>query len=179
MAAKSDRRTSNLFIAGGYCLVAVIILFNYLGQTDVKDRSRVNVTPTSTTAVAPNSGSADNFARQLEEERRLNQEMRDIIRRLQSSPGAALDTTAETPVPAAQGGDYSIPELNNALIQSALAEHANPFIPGKNPFAAPSTVRESATINSPAEHFLSLRCDPRLPFIFNGANTRAEFYSNF
>ncbi|HNX75642.1 MAG TPA: hypothetical protein PLM07_01450 [Candidatus Rifleibacterium sp.] len=178
MAAKSDRRTSNLFIAGGYCLVAIIILFNYLGQSDVKDRSRASVTPVTTTSVAPNTGSVDNFSRQLEEERRLNQEMRDIIRRLQSSPGA-ITSSAEAAEKPSPDSDYSIPDLNNALIKSALAEHANPFIPGKNPFAAPSPLRESANTNSPAEHFLSLRCDPRLPFVFNGANSRAEFYSNF
>ncbi len=177
MAVKSDKRTSNLFIAGGYCLVAVIILFNYLGQSDIKDRTRATVITASSgdTAKAPQP---DDFSRQLEEERRLNQEMRDIIRRLQSSGGVAPAASGESSPVVEPGKDFSLPELDYALIESAIKEQSNPFIPGKNPFAAPSKVKQVAESKS-VEQFNSLQCDPQLPFIFSGANSRVEFNSNF
>ncbi len=177
MAVKSDKRTSNLFIAGGYCLVAVIILFNYLGQTDSKDRVRANVI-TASSGEPSTVAKPDDFSRQLEEERRLNQEMRDIIRRLQSSGGNVPVAPGETVPVVDPGKDFTLPELDHALIESAIKEHSNPFIPGKNPFAAPSKVKQVAEAKS-GEQFNSLHCDPKLPFIFFGANTRVEFNSNF
>ncbi|MDD3147248.1 MAG: hypothetical protein PHD82_08100 [Candidatus Riflebacteria bacterium] len=181
MPVKSDKRTSNLFIAGGYCLVAVIILFNYLGQSDTKDRLRSTLLPTSQTAAAAKS--PDNFARQLEEERRLNQEMREIIKRLQGAVGGVAGNTGTVNVASARVpesvDDTSIPELKDQLIEAAFSKQSNPFIPGKNPFALPSIAKEQAGMSKPGEHFLLLKCDPRLPFVFTGANTRSEYYSNF
>lgn len=179
MPVKSDKRTSNLFIAGGYCLVAVIILFNYLGQSETKDRARSTVIPAAQTET-PVVKSSDSFARQLEEERRLNLEMREIIRRLQGAVGAGESVDAEVVrEPESRNGDVSIPQLNNQLIEDAFSKHSNPFIPGKNPFAAPSPAKNQVTQAKPGEHFLSLKCDPRLPFVFTGANTRSEYFSNF
>ncbi len=177
MTVKTDRRTSNLFIAGGYCLVAIIILFNYLGQSDSKDRTRAAVASAGSSDAAQPGKNDDSLARQLEEEKRLNLEMRDIIKRLQ---GAISDpsATASSQQHAHGPGDFSIPRLRDDLIDNAFKNSANPFIPGKNPFAAARPNTDSAAEMAPVTQFSTMQCDPRLPFIFSGSNTSSGYFSN-
>lgn len=175
MLVKTDKRTSNLFIAGGYCLVAIIILFNYLGQTDSKDRAR----PAQTAAESASAASSDSIVRQLEEEKRLNLEMREIIRRLQ---GAIKNPAAVETLPADKQqlseSSMSIPELKNDLIDGSFKKVSNPFIPGKNPFAAPRSEMATAEDADSFSQFSNIQCDSRMPFVFSASNSTSGYFSN-
>jgi len=175
MLVKTDKRTSNLFIAGGYCLVAIIILFNYLGQTDSKDKAR----PAQPAAESVSAASSDSIVRQLEEEKRLNLEMREIIRRLQ---GAIKNPAAVATLPDDQQqlpeSSMSIPELKNDLIDGAFKKVSNPFIPGKNPFAAPRSEVSTAEDADSFSQFSNIQCDSRMPFVFSASNSTSGYFSN-
>lgn len=174
MPVKSDKRTSNLFIAGGYCLVAIIILFNYLGQTDSKDRVRP-VQPTSEAPAAPGS---DSISRQLEEEKRLNLEMRDIIRRLQGAikDPAAVSAMPENEQPTAENS-LVIPELKDDL-GGSFKKVSNPFIPGKNPFAAPRSEMATTENAESFSQFSNVQCNSKMPFVFSASNSTSGYFSN-
>ncbi len=175
MPVKSDKRTSNLFIAGGYCLVAVIILFNYLGQTDSKDKTRAAQFSSEPVVTVDK----DAVSRQLEEEKRLNLEMREIIRRLQ---GAIKDPTAVAASPADQQtqteGSMVIPELKNELIDGAFKKVSNPFIPGKNPFAAPRSEMVMAEDSDSFSQFSNIQCNSKMPFVFAASSSTSGYFSN-
>ena len=175
MPVKSDKRTSNLFIAGGYCLVAIIILFNYLGQTDSKDKTRV--AQTSSEAASPID--RDSISRQLEEEKRLNLEMREIIRRLQ---GAIKDPAAVAAIPAGQQlpaeSSMVIPELKDELIDGAFKRASNPFIPGKNPFAAPRSEVSTTEDSDSFSQFSNIQCNSKMPFVFAASSSTSGYFSN-
>lgn len=114
--------------------MAIIILFNYLGQTDSKDKAR----PAQPAAESVSAASSDSIVRQLEEEKRLNLEMREIIRRLQ---GAIKNPAAVATLPDDQQqlpeSSMSIPELKNDLIDGSFKKVSNPFIPGKTRLPLP------------------------------------------
>ena len=170
---RPDKRTSNLFIAGGYCLVAIIILLNYLGQAEIKDKKtarpgELNSSPLDESAIA----------RQLKEEKRVNTEMREMLTRLQSllsDPQRAVMKHSPAAVPAQ--GRYEIPEINYDLLD-ASRPRTNPFIPGKNPYSSP-TRRESNAAVGKRGLGSNLRCDPRLPFVISGSGLRSAFIANF
>jgi len=171
---KADKRTSNLFIAGGYCLVAIIILLNYLGQAEVKDKTTVR---SGDQNAAPVDESA--LSRQLREEKRVNMEMREMLTRLQgliSNPDklALQQPGAHAPQAA---GRYEIPEINYDLLETERPR-SNPFIPGKNPFAMATKTEAEAKVDNRGLG-ASLRCDPRLPFVVRGSGVRSGFISNF
>lgn len=181
MPVKTDKRTANLFIAGGYCLVALIILVNYLGQTDSRERTRPTFVSSliSEPAEPAAAKGSDSLQRQLEEEKRINLEMRDVIRRLQYAVASQLASVTSR-LEADEPEDLSIPTLRDDLIESAMSKQKNPFVPGKNPFA-PFLERE---VGNPVEtnsdsQFSVLQCDPRLPFVFSGSNSHNGYYSNF
>ncbi len=176
MPLKSDKRTSNLFIAGGYCLVAIIILFNYLGQTDSKDKTRT----AQSSFESSSPGNTDSISRQLEEEKRLNLEMREIIRRLQGSikdPAAAQATIAADQQMQAEGS-VVIPELKNDLIDGSFKKVSNPFIPGKNPFAAPRSEMATAEDADSFSQFSNIQCNSKMPFVFSASNSTSGYFSN-
>jgi len=179
MPVKTDKRTANLFIAGGYCLVALIILVNYLGQTDTRERARSASTASGYVEPMQAPKSSDSVQRQLEEEKRINQEMRDVIRRLQQAMTSQI-ASVSSKLEAAEPDDLTIPALRDDLIETAATQQKNPFIPGKNPFAP---ILERSSVNSvdmvTDSQFSILQCDPRLPFVFSGANSRNGYYSNF
>jgi len=171
---KPDKRTSNLFIAGGYCLVAIIILLNYLGQAEVKDKTAVK-------SGDPHSAPVDESAlsRQLKEEKRVNMEMREMLTRLQGliSDPNRLPVQRSGVNPPSTHGRYDIPELNSDLLEAERPRN-NPFIPGKNPFAMATKTEAEVKVDN-RELSSSLRCDPRLPFIIRGSGLRSGFISNF
>ncbi len=171
---KPDKRTSNLFIAGGYCLVAIIILLNYLGQAEIKDKTSVK---TGDLQTAPADESA--LSRQLKEEKRVNMEMREMLTRLQgliSDPQRQnLQQSGENSPQVS--GRYEIPEINYALLD-AERPRSNPFIPGKNPFAMATKSEAEVTVVNRGPG-ASLRCDPKLPFVISGSGVRSGYISNF
>lgn len=171
---RADKRTSNLFIAGGYCLVAIIILLNYLGQANVKDKVMVKPAESDVSAVDDSV-----LARQLKEEKRVNLEMREMLTRLQGAISDPQRVSLQQPlqVTPSAAGKYDIPDINYDLLD-ATRPRSNPFIPGKNPFAAPTREEAApAVANKGLES--TLRCDPRLPFVISGASSRSGFFSNF
>ncbi|MBU1109411.1 MAG: hypothetical protein KKB51_22210 [Candidatus Riflebacteria bacterium] len=171
---RADKRTSNLFIAGGYCLVAIIILLNYLGQADIKDKTTVKPAYASVSH-ADDSG----IARQLKEEKRVNLEMREMLTRLQglmSDPKRSVSNQSP-PAAVSASGRYEIPELNYELL-NAIRPRSSPFIPGKNPFSAPTKIEGAPAVTGKGLEG-ALRCDPSLPFIVSGASSHSGYFSNY
>jgi hypothetical protein len=175
MAKRTDKRTSNLIIAGGYCLVAVIILFNYLGQTS---RTRTAGQIVSVVPATAEGNDLQSLRKQLEEEKKVNSEMRTLLRQIQRTGSIvpAQKTGSQNPI---QDLDKSLPELNTDLLQVALKPRQNPFTPGKNPYAP---IRKTESIQKPVSSGFpfarSLKCDPRLPYLFSGANSASMFLGN-
>ncbi|KAF1079181.1 MAG: hypothetical protein GQF41_4530 [Candidatus Rifleibacterium amylolyticum] len=171
---KADKRTSNLFIAGGYCLVAIIILLNYLSQAEVKDKTAVK---SGDLHSAPADESA--LSRQLKEEKRVNMEMREMLTRLQgliSDPHRLPVQKSGVNIQQASGR-YDIPDINYDLLE-AERPRSNPFIPGKNPFAMATKTEAEVKVDNRGLSS-SLRCDPKLPFIIRGSGLHSGFISNF
>ncbi len=175
MAKRTDKRTSNLIIAGGYCLVAVIILFNYLGQTS---RTRTTGQIVSVVPATSEGNDLQSLKKQLEEEKKVNSEMRSLLRQIQKT-GNILSATKPGAHHVIQDLEKSLPELNTELLQMALKPRQNPFTPGKNPYAP---IRKTENIQKPVSSGFpfarSLKCDPRLPYIFSGANSASAFLGN-
>lgn len=188
MAVKTDKRASNLFIAGGYCLVAIIILFNYLGQSDSKDREKVESITVATQGASSQIG-ADALSSQLEEEKRINLEMREMIRRLQGAIGnqtvpletaGAVEPVEPVEIAAVAQSIFQIPEIKQHIIEDFAKKRSNPFIPGKNPFVAARSSEDPASVGALDNALLpSLQCDPRLPFVITGANSKSGYFANF
>ncbi|GAB4283222.1 MAG: hypothetical protein Kow0029_29220 [Candidatus Rifleibacteriota bacterium] len=175
MAKKSDKRTSNLIIAGGYCLVALIILLNYLGEASRNRTFNADATKRYVSE-AEQAKSLDYLRKQLEEEKKVNSEMRAMLREMQKSSSSLL--TGENKVFAKVSMDdlLKIPELNLDLIEKATRPRPNPFIPGKNPYAPQSKSEEPGKSVMTSYPFVkSLKCDPNLPFLISGANSASVF----
>ncbi len=123
-------------VAGGYLLVAIIVLVNYVGQrTD--DRSKKHATTSGPVTVLDD---VDVLRQQLSEERQKNKDMAGMIQRLQSSylPEEWRRDAARAGVaPAAHrvGPDAmpSVPKLASMSVVSAPGQ-VSPFVPGKNPY---------------------------------------------
>jgi len=182
---KTDNKTSNLFIAAGYFLVAIVILFNYLGQTVKKE---------SLTVAAPAAGSSafdfktniqpqvniEALTRQLNEEKRVNLEMREMIRQLQNS--FQSESSGEEPAQNLFSSDNSLelPSIRTDIESELKRKRTNPFIPDKNPFAQARKFEELVGRKN-LEPYIgkALICNPRLPFFISGANSYSSFSANF
>lgn len=155
--------------------MAIIILFNYLGQTDSKDKTRVSQ---ALSEAAP-AVDRDSISRQLEEEKRLNLEMREIIRRLQ---GVIKDPAPVAVLPNEQKhlpeNSLVIPELKNELIDGSFKKVSNPFIPGKNPFAASRPEIAAAENADSFSQFSNIQCNSKMPFVFSASNSNSGYFSN-
>lgn len=180
---KTDKKTSNLFIAGGYCLVAVIILFNYLGQAVSKERTIPSRSAVETTDQAPAQlASMDALTRQLDEEKRVNLEMREMLKMMQSALGDGNFSPQTEAIYNADQLDnsFEIPDIRFNLAENMVKVKTNPFIPGKNPFAPKAKIEDvGGNTVLDAAFMRALRCDPRLPFFISGANTRSGYFANF
>ncbi len=180
---KTDKKNSNLFIAGGYCLVAVVILFNYLGASVTRERilpERSTQNADVKAVVQP--GNLDALTRQLDEEKRVNLEMREMLKMMQSAIGENRSGGAEAISYAAadSGNSFEIPDIRFNLAEDILRERSNPFIPGKNPFA-PTTKSEDLQRGPMLDSSMAkaLRGDSRLPFFISGANSKSGYFANF
>lgn len=171
---RTDKKTSNLFIAGGYCLVAIIILLNYLGQAEVKEKASVKTAAKTVEQVGESA-----LAHQLKEEKRVNLEMREMLTHLQGLLSVSRHALANQALPATKQaqGRYEIPDLNYELLD-AVRPKTNPFIPGKNPFAAANR-KDVEKVVANRGLGSTLRCDPSLPFIISGSGPHSRFISNF
>lgn len=175
MAKRTDKRTSNLIIAGGYCLVAIIILFNYLGQTS---RSRISVPSVPVVSSDLEGKDMQSLKKQLEEEKKVNSEMRSLLRQIQKTGSIAVRPSQQFSGSVEELSN-SIPELNLALLKNALRPRQNPFTPGKNPYAPIRKVEETGkSLSSGFPFARSLKCDPRLPYLISGANSNSVFLGN-
>jgi hypothetical protein len=174
MANKTNKKTSNLIIAGGYCLVAIIILVNYLNETSRNRQfKKAKTSPEIETSEKKQYVS---LQRQLEEEKKINREMRNLLRQIQeqsSKNGKKLQQSAAV----LKNADNILPELNLDLLKALSKTRKNPFIPGKNPFA-PSSVHLQAKSSAPGKQVEFFTCDPDLPFLISGADENAEYLGN-
>jgi hypothetical protein len=173
MARKTDKRTSNLIIAGGYCLVAIIILLNYLGET-----SRL---PGRLSGVAANklTQAADqnffNLQKQLAEEKKVNAEMRVLLRELQKD-GVTRQKRDAVFYEAINLND-PLPKLNTELLKKSFRPRPNPFIPGKNPYA-PFSKDQLKIVKQSFPFANALRPDANLPFLISGADSNVQYLGN-
>ncbi|MDN5279790.1 MAG: hypothetical protein PWR01_3755 [Clostridiales bacterium] len=179
MAKKTDKRTSNLIIAGGYCLVAIIILLNYLGESS-RARKMADRASVSTQIESEYDQNFEKLQKQLEEEKKVNLEMRSLLRQLQrNGSGVMKSAAAHTFVGGKIDFDEPLPRLNVEALKRALQPKQNPFIPGKNPYAPDSKREDANKVVSTVFPFKnSLKCDPNLPFLISGANTDSVFLGN-
>lgn len=180
MAKSTDKRTSNLIIAGGYCLVAIIILLNYLSQasrfntTQAKDEMKQQALQTNP--------ELNVLKKQLEEEKKVNSEMRALLRQFQTTGSM---TSAEQYQARQFKGSFEdltreLPDLDHELLKSAFKPRPNPFIPGKNPYAPIKKNEENnnRVVSSGFPFARTLKCDPHLPFFISGANSASFFCGN-
>ncbi|MDD2998027.1 MAG: hypothetical protein PHV05_03125 [Candidatus Riflebacteria bacterium] len=178
MATKTDKRTSNLVIAAGYCLVAIVILFNYLGKADLKIHKQ-----NGRSSMSADAGPASEaLSRQLEEEKRVNLEMRDMIRRLQSilgEKGSKLEVAQASHESVVSADPFAIPVLDRQLLDNLTKPRSNPFIPGKNPFGVAQRAEAGVVAGVDFVPANALICDPRLPFIITGSNSKSGYFANF
>lgn len=176
MPNKTDKRSSNLVIAAGYCLVALIILFNYLGKSDLKIYKNGRSARSLDTALPDEA-----LSRQLEEEKRVNLEMRDMIRRLQSIVGdqGSKPEHAQAEQSSVTDDPFSIPALDRHLLDNLTRPRSNPFIPGKNPFGVSQRPESGIVAGVDFVPNNSLTCDPRLPFVITGSNSKSGYFANF
>ena len=176
MPKKINKKTSNLIIAIGYCLVAVIILFNYLGGSR---SNRINLIAEKYRKTPIQNESVDFLKKQLSEEKRVNKEMRDILRSCQDAlnkPGAkAKPTTIATPY-----------KLNDPL-PSLKTDHLHigvkskfPFKKGRNPFLPlKNKIVITPSKNNDALGSCCFKSDPTLPFFITGTGMDIKLSGNF
>jgi len=179
----TDKRKSNLFIAAGYFLVAIIILLNYLGQSVKKDYpvaapARSSSFEARQSAKAP--ANIDALTRQLNEEKRVNLEMREMIRQMQNSLNSEPHSQAISRNEFLTDASFELPSINSDFESELNRKKNSPFIPNKNPFAQPRKP-EDLTAEKNLAPFIgqTLVSDPRLPFFISGANQRTGFKGNF
>ena len=174
MAKQTDKKTSNLIIAGGYCLVAIIILVNYLNETS---RNRhLKTSPEKNAVETVEEGQYAALHRQLEEEKKVNREMRALLRQIQEK-SSKNSKNSQQAVSVLKNADNVLPELNLNLLKMLTKTRKNPFIPGKNPFA-PSTKHLPTKNVDPGKQVEFYTCDPDLPFLISGADENAIYLGN-
>lgn len=185
---KTDKRTSNLFIAAGYFLVAIVILFNYLGQTLKKEQTSIAAPVARSAAFDFKAGiqpqqsqpNLDALTRQLNEEKRVNLEMREMIRQLQNSFHTESGGEATAQNVFSSENTLELPSIRTDIENELKRKRTNPFIPDKNPFA-PARKFEELAGRKNLEPYIgkALICNPRLPFFISGANSSSSFSANF
>ncbi|MGM0598527.1 MAG: hypothetical protein ACQETH_01805 [Candidatus Rifleibacteriota bacterium] len=173
MAKQTDKKTSNLIIAGGYCLVAIIILVNYLNETS-RNRQFKKVAR-KPGIEASEKGQYAFLQRQLEEEKKVNREMRSLLRQIQER--SSNNGKNQQSVSTLKNADNILPELKLDLLKGLSKSRKSPFIPGKNPFA-PSSMHLQTKPSAPGKQVEFFTFDPDLPFLISGADENAIYLGN-
>jgi len=181
-AVAGEKQRSQLFLGIGYLFVAGIILINYIGQ---RGDSRGIVTATSEMAMSSYFGEAEVLRKRLEEERRLNTEMRKMVTEMQTYAGTSKVsekvgigkgevrlTAADIDKLAREGFPPVIDKLRIVTAKSS------PFRVGRNPFVPFYGMGKTskAVTAETSKVTISLRADPVLPVLMQGAWSPVTVY---
>lgn len=177
-----EKQRSQLFLGVGYLFVAGIILINYIGQ---RSDTRGIAVVANEQAMSSYFGEAEVLRKKLEEERRLNSEMRKMVTEIQTYAGTAevAGKSIQPKVPARM-----TPAEIERLVRSGfpsvtdnfkvVTAKSSPFKVGRNPFVpfygAGKTSR--AVTADTAKVTMVLRADPVLPVLMQGAWTPVTVY---
>ena len=153
MSLTTDKRKINYFIACGYCLVILIILFNYLRtprKTSFREGTRA--------AHSDNTSNEANkeLENQLNEQKRMNKEMREMLLDIHNTQSTRNDKSfsstktevsfSSTPsnknidnppqsVKEINTKSYELPQLSSGISNKFINKGIYPFEVDKNPFA--------------------------------------------
>ncbi len=174
-AVAGEKQRSQLFLGVGYLFVAGIILINYIGQ---RSEPRGIVAVTGEMAMSNYFGEAEVLRKRLEEERRLNTEMRKMVTEMQTYAGterasgkAGFEkvpvrlTSADIDKLAREGFPLVVDKLRIVTAKSS------PFRVGRNPFVPFYGMGKTskAVTAETSKVTISLRADPVLPVLMQGA----------
>ncbi len=176
-----NSKNSNLIIGIGYCLVAVIILFNYLSSSRTPERiAKIAKKYSSNPQESKIDGNFDYLKKQLEEEKKLNREMRDFIKTYQNVMASGDFNKVNQRVNNSMFslGD-NLPHLKEFEISFEKPISMIPFEMEKNPFS-PLRMRKGADKVLPGSFPLAntLKCDPIVPFLIGGAGSDVRVAGN-
>ncbi|MBQ3643292.1 MAG: hypothetical protein II961_01730 [Candidatus Riflebacteria bacterium] len=194
MSVTTDKRKFNFIIACGYCLFVIIILFNYLTKAPKRTSYREGTRKAHDNVESYPSG--HELENQLNEQRRMNKEMREMLIDIQNAknangsvvaPGSQVqNTNIETlkanasTVNAIDVKSVNLPELNSKIEDKFKKNAVCPFNMDRNPFASPEAVTEIAdadeNISFPGH---SVICHPILPYVFSSSNSDFRVISNY
>lgn len=168
---------SNWVIAIGYILVASTILLNYIAQRSEVRQAKVKsmLTGNGSQADAPTpvpSPDTEYLQKQLDEERRVRQEMTEMMNRLQRAYAA----NPNSPLPEKQAEAPETPNKLPVLREGLLSTETRPLTPPpsrRNPFL-PFFSRPSQPLSVDAQEgqavsFARLRSNPVVPLPLTGS----------
>lgn len=174
-AVAGEKQRSQLFLGVGYLFVAGIILINYIGQ---RGDSRGITAVTGEMAMSSYFSEAEVLRKRLEEERRLNSEMRKMVTEMQTYSGTTKTvekagfekapvrmTAADINNLAREGFPPVVDKLRIVTAKSS------PFRVGRNPFVpfyGMGKTSKAVTADT-TKVTISLRADPVLPVLMQGA----------
>jgi len=177
-----EKQPSQVFLGIGYLFVAAIILINYIGQ---RSDPRTGSVSTGAFSSAGTSNETDILKKQLEEERRVNGEMRKMLDEMQSfmgrsgmnakgiSEGSPIRLSAAEVERVCQEG---LPDVSQ--IRKTVKTKTSPFIVGKNPFVpfyGYGKMSKEVPVGN-ARISMGIHSDPVLPIIIQGAWTPVEVF---
>ena len=174
MAINENKRKSNFIIALGYCLVAAIILFNYVRGSGAQRSEKLSAKYASQNK---SNESVSYLRKQLNEEKKLNNTMRSALKTYQRAIKHTSIPSEQFQQLTQQNIDNTIPELN--LFTKSI-ETKSPFSPDKNPFLSFKKRHSyiNKTIHTQKSIYTSLKSNPRIPFITAGSNDTILFTGN-
>lgn len=174
-----EKQKSQLFLGIGYLFVAGIILINYVGQRSEPRGPLLR----SDLAMSSSFTEAEVLRKKLEEERRLNSEMRKMV--------AEIQTYAGTTAPRGKGAQqlermtaFDIERLVREGFPSvtssfkSLVAKSSPFKVGRNPFVPFYGIGKTsrAATSDVMKVSMALRAHPILPILMQGAWTPVKIY---
>ncbi|MBR4570524.1 MAG: hypothetical protein IKO19_07675 [Candidatus Riflebacteria bacterium] len=201
MSITTDKRKVNFIIACGYCLFVIVILFNYLTKTSKRSSYREGTRRAHENAEISTAG--NDLENQLNEQKRMNKEMREMLIDIQNAKNNNAFTTnnkkavpsnssvpfqntsqSNTPknltVKPLEFSSASLPEIDLDIEKKFKKNVVCPFNLDRNPFASPEAGTEVAdvddTINFPGH---SVICNPILPYVFSSSNSDYRVISNY
>ncbi len=201
MSITTDKRKVNFIIACGYCLFVIVILFNYLTKTSKRSSYREGTRKAHENAEVYTAG--NDLENQLNEQKRMNKEMREMLIDIQNAKNnnaiatnnkKAVPSNTSIPIPNTSQNNTqkaltvkplefssaSLPEIDLDIENRFKKNLVCPFNLDRNPFASPEAGTEVAdvddNINFPGH---SVICNPILPYVFSSSNSDYRVISNY
>ena len=199
MSINTDKRKVNYLIACGYCLVILIILFNYL-RTPRKGSFREGTRPSHSDQAIDNAN--QELENQLKEQKRMNKEMREMLLDInntrsvnnnnnnnstslkQNSTNFSPDTNSINDsikqVKEINVKSYDLPDLSPDINIKFVNKKTYPFEVDKNPFALSEAITETIDDDDNLSfHGHTVICNPILPYMFSSSNSDFKLISNY